>query len=218
LSVLARQLILLRHGQTPANAAGTVDLGVPGQQLTEQGCARARSVARELLRLPGATGGSLHTSDLTRAKETADNVAPILGRDVVQDRRLRELDVFGPTAEDGQVETFLDVERDWASGRLARCLPGGEDGFAFLQRFDGAIAGLLATQEAVGVLVSHGGAIRTWLAHRCSGLSGNQACALPLQNCGYVLVKGGHSHWELESWHACPSSAANATTGDVAKH
>jgi probable phosphoglycerate mutase len=86
--VTASRLVVWRHGQTSWNAAermqGQVDI-----PLDATGLAQARAIAPELAALrPQA----LYTSDLSRARQTAETLAALTGLPVREDKRLREID------------------------------------------------------------------------------------------------------------------------------
>ena len=83
------KLVLVRHGQTDANAAGRFQ----GQQdvpLNKAGRRQAHALAERLARMSVAR---VVSSDLDRAMTTAEAVAKACGVGVACDRRLREIDV-----------------------------------------------------------------------------------------------------------------------------
>ena len=81
------RLLLLRHGESEWNVAGRVQGQAPGVGLTDRGRHQAREVAAAL-RGRGAT--LLMTSDLLRARETAQLIGRELGLRVTSARELRE--------------------------------------------------------------------------------------------------------------------------------
>ena len=86
---MARPLTLLfvRHGQTEWNAAGRMQGQTPHVPLTDLGHAQAAGAARELAALgPGA----LVSSDLLRARQTAEHCARATGLAVATSPALRE--------------------------------------------------------------------------------------------------------------------------------
>ena len=86
------QLLLIRHGQTPWNAAGRWQgHGDPG--LSELGLAQAVEVAEALCAEPGQPWNLVIASDLERARSTAEILAEALRLPIEVDARLRELDV-----------------------------------------------------------------------------------------------------------------------------
>jgi probable phosphoglycerate mutase len=98
-------LILIRHGESVANAQGLL-LGRTDAELTEKGMAQAAAV-RQLLRAPVLT---LRTSPLSRARDTA----ALLGLDtpVEVDDRWIEVD-YGEYECQPLRDVPVDVWREW---------------------------------------------------------------------------------------------------------
>jgi probable phosphoglycerate mutase len=85
------QLLLIRHGESQANSEGRLQ-GQFDSPLTGVGRAQARALAERLLSEAWRVG-TIHSSDLRRAAETAEILASWLEARVVLDDRLREYDV-----------------------------------------------------------------------------------------------------------------------------
>jgi broad specificity phosphatase PhoE len=163
-------ILLVRHGETDWNAEsrwqGQVDtpLNVRGRQ-------QARRLAR---RLAAVAFEAVYSSDLRRARETAEIVAFSRGMPVYTEPGLREIDVgswAGLTA--AQVaERFPDGEQ-----------PGAETLAAFRARVLDALTAIARRHDGATVLVvAHGGCVRTLQRH----LLGEP---LPtLDNCGVYPV------------------------------
>ena len=123
-------LLLIRHGETDWNASGRLQ-GHTDRPLNEYGRRQAAELAE---RLRGDGVGALYSSDLTRARETAEIVASRLGLPVVLDPDLRErnwgswegltpaersgVDFEGETPEEHRERTFRAI------GRIAERHPG----------------------------------------------------------------------------------------------
>ncbi|MHA7837947.1 MAG: histidine phosphatase family protein [bacterium] len=120
-------LLLVRHGQTPWNAAGRWQgHGDPG--LSPLGVEQARELAVAMRREPGSGWSAVLASDLRRATETARIVADRLDLPLEVDARLRELDVGAWTGlTRAEIEAF-DRERLLAfeSGEPTVRAGGGE--------------------------------------------------------------------------------------------
>jgi len=85
-------LLLVRHGQTPWNAAGRWQgHGDPG--LSSLGREQAHRLAELLRQEPEAEWTGVVASDLLRARETAEILAANLMLEIEVEPRLRELDV-----------------------------------------------------------------------------------------------------------------------------
>jgi broad specificity phosphatase PhoE len=163
-----RVLYLARHGETDWNRQGRWQ-GHTDVALNDAGRAQARALA-EVMRARGIA--RIHTSDLVRARETAETVAERLGvREVVVDRDLREraFGVFEGLTRDECAARFPD---HWARYRadVACVPPGAESHDALARRMHEAFV-RATTEGADGdagpppvLVVSHGGSIRALIA------------------------------------------------------
>src|SRR5690606_37293291 len=80
------QLILIRHGETLWNTERRMQ-GQLDSPLTERGLWQARQLGERLKSLPFV---SLYSSDLPRARQTAQRIADVTGHQIIDDLRLRE--------------------------------------------------------------------------------------------------------------------------------
>jgi probable phosphoglycerate mutase len=161
--LVAKRLLLVRHGESIWNAEGRWQ-GSADPPLSDAGRDQARALA-EFLRDAGVD--VIVTSDLDRARETAQIVADALGLPApVVDARLRERDVgeiSGHTREEIEAKWPGLLEK-WRTGELTK-MPGGEDDIT--PRVSAAMQDIAAAPEGTTVLVvTHGGvigAIDRWL-------------------------------------------------------
>ncbi len=156
------QLCLLRHGQTDWNVEGRWQ-GHSDTPLNSTGLDQARQAAEEL---KSTAFESLYSSDLQRARETAQAVAHFHNLPVKIDARLRELNLG-----DWEGKLLMDVPQlypaAWAE-RQAHPLesrpPGGESVPELAQRVQQAIDAICMENSRGPVLiVSHGLALATVL-------------------------------------------------------
>lgn len=198
-------LLLIRHGQTPNNVAGSLDTAFPGAGLTGLGEQQSRA-------LPGALEGrgisAIYVSPLLRTQLTAGPLASSLGQRVTVVPGLEEIGAgdLEMRSDPASVEAYAGCVLGWMRGNLDRRMPGGTTGHEFVERFDAAVRGLLhhhGPQESVAV-VSHGAAIRVHTAHATS-LPPARARELTLQNTGMSVLSGSPDEgWILDAWHAEP--------------
>ena len=203
------RLLLVRHGQTPANVAGALDTAVPGLGLTGLGRAQAAAVPDALgdERLEG-----LHASVLVRTQLTAGPLATARGLAVEVTPGLEEVSAgsLELRSDAEAVEAYVDCLAAWLASDLDRAMPGGPDGHAFWRRYDGAIASIAARHRAEDTVVafSHGAAIRVWTA-LATRMPTQQAHELRIANTGMAALEGDPgSGWRLTGWHADPLGGA----------
>ena len=96
--------LLLRHGQTPLSVEKRFS-GIGDPELTDVGLAQVAAAAQ---RLRHSAATAIVSSPLTRARQTADAVAKVLGLDVEVEEGLRETD-FG----DWEGYSFGEVRAKW---------------------------------------------------------------------------------------------------------
>jgi len=147
-------IILVRHGETPLNAARV--LQPPDTPLSERGLAQAEAVAR---RLAGLGLAGILSSDLARAWSTAEAIAAAAGLPITPNPRLHERN-FG----DLRGRPYDALGYDPIASEDAP--PGGESMDVFRQRVAEAFAEALAMRAALGgplAVVTHGLVIKTLL-------------------------------------------------------
>jgi probable phosphoglycerate mutase len=163
---LGRIIYLARHGETSWNREGRWQ-GHTDVALNEVGLAQARALG-ELLRGRGIA--RVHTSDLARARQTAEAAAALLGvSDIVVDRALRERS-FGVFEGLTRQECELRHPEHWESYRAdpRHVPPGAESQDALADRMLEALARAVARRDEIDdtpvLIVSHGGSIRALVA------------------------------------------------------
>jgi len=151
------KLLLVRHGETDWNRDGRWQ-GGSDTRLNDLGREQSRALAEQL----DGEIDVLYSSDLARARETAEIVAARLGLEVRLDPRLRERG-FGSWEGLTTIEIeerFADAHRRWLAGEGA----GADDAEAFEDfsaRVEDFLSDVLRLHPGEDVLViSHGGSIR----------------------------------------------------------
>ena len=167
---MTRRLVFMtRHGETDWNLEGRWQ-GHTDVPLNDKGRAQARAVA-EALRDAGLAG--LVSSDLSRARETAEIVGASLGLGVAYvdaDLRERMFGVFEGLTRAECARLHPAAWRAWDEEQ--RPADGVELPSAVVARVTAAIgraAERIAREGAPVLLVSHGGALRS-VVHRATGL------------------------------------------------
>ena len=196
------ELILLRHGETEWNRElrfqGQVD--VP---LNATGHAQAQRLAQ---RLAGEPIDHLVSSDLSRARQTADPFARQvqasrgIGLDV--DAALREQAfgrIDGMRVEDIKRD-HADVWAGWTQFQSDYVVPDGESTRQFHTRVMAALWQLVASHPGRTLaVVTHGGVLdMVFRTARGLGLEGPRQCAIP--NAGISRVRMQDGVVELLQW------------------
>jgi probable phosphoglycerate mutase len=157
-------IFLARHGETEWNRAGRWQ-GKTDIPLSDVGRAQARALGTMLA---GRGIVAVHASDLTRASETAEIVAGVLGLGACTvDARLRErgFGCFEGFTREECAERYPDA---WARYLFDRrsTPPGAEPQAEVAARIVAAMTDIARAPRTNGdasLVISHGGAIRTFI-------------------------------------------------------
>jgi broad specificity phosphatase PhoE len=154
------RILLVRHGQSTWNAIGRWQ-GQADAPLSDLGRTQAKTAGAVLVEdEDGVT--AVVSSDLTRARETADVLAVALGVPVEVEPRLRE----SATGEWTGL-THAEIERTWPGWIAAGRRPAGFEPWPDVaERASAALVAIAARHAGATVIaVAHGGALRC-LEHR----------------------------------------------------
>jgi probable phosphoglycerate mutase len=156
------EIWLVRHGQTDWNQEGRLQgqLDVP---LNETGLEQARQLAATL---QGKRFGALYSSDLLRARQTAEIVAGVVNLPINLDQRLREISQgqFEGMLFSEVVVKFEDALADRSRNPVHSRLPGGESVAELAARVKECLDEIACQKIKEPVLVvAHGLAIATIL-------------------------------------------------------
>ena len=168
------QFFLVRHGEVEGNyGPSRTFAGWGDKPLTEKGRAQAQAVAN---RLATENLAAVYSSDLMRARDTAEAIAARHNLTVQTDAALREVNY-------GKWEGLGDAEllRDWAElwqKRVADPLnvapPDGESYADLWRRLQPAWEAILERHQGQSVaVVGHNGSLRILLCHLLGAPLGN---------------------------------------------
>lgn len=194
-------LFLARHGETVWHAenryCGRTDVG-----LTDRGVEQARRLAAWAA---GAGLNAVWSSNLSRARVTAQPSADAAGVELRVDPRLQELD-FG--AAEGLTitemdEQFPDALAAFRSDPATHHLPRGEDPHAAAQRFVAALVDIDAELPDGRVLVvAHSTAIRLALCALLGIRLGRYRDLFPaVHNCAITEILATKGHFALMQYN-----------------
>ena len=206
---MQRRLILLRHGETDYNATSRMQ-GQLDTTLSERGVSQAHVAAQELRDL-GIS--KVISSDLVRAKNTADVVAADLGLAVDVDKRLRETHLGD---WQGKTHTEVDTEHEGARAvwrtDATWAPPRGESRLEVAARAQAVVDELMRDygewDNSAVLLVSHGGTIAALTASLLGFVVAQYPAIKGLGNANTArlvamprLDEPTQTRWYLEAWN-----------------
>ena len=199
------RLLLIRHGQTPANVAGVLETTIPGPGLMALGQQQAEAVPHAL-RAESIDG--VYASLMVRTQLTSRPLTDALGSSpaIVLDglHEIEAGDLEG-RSDPASVRRYVETAWAWGAGDLDPRMPGGSDGHEFFRRYDADIRTIAAAHaDGTAVVFSHGAAIRVWTAHRAVNLPEDRSDFGALDNTAVVVLDGDPD----AGFRAAPISAA----------
>ena len=204
-----RRLVLWRHGRTEWNLVGRAQ-GHANVPLDEVGLAQAQRAAELLATYEPVF---VWSSDLMRARQTAETLTALTGHEVVLDRRLREYDV-------GVRQGMTNVEfREAHPEVFARYLSGEDLNIPGQELLADVQARMLSVLEEAtkavgdgetGVIVGHGAALRTGILSFFGVIedvatpAGRRAEMLAgLANCAWAVLEEHPQYgWQIVDYNA----------------
>lgn len=192
------RFIVVRHGETQWNVESRIQ-GQLDSPLTAAGLAQAEAIA---LRLAAERFDALVSSDLGRARGTAEQIAQRSALPMILDPRLRERH-FGV----GEGLTYDQLDQRWP-GVFSRVrdidpdlvIPGGESRRQFHDRVRDAFAALVREHGGRRIaVVAHGGVLAT-LYRLIHGIEVGTPHPIPISNASYNAVSFNGGAWLVEAW------------------
>jgi 2,3-bisphosphoglycerate-dependent phosphoglycerate mutase len=150
------RFIVARHGETVYE---TPAMNAMGGTLTTLGREQARGLGHHLA---GERVAAVFCSDLSRAVQTAEIAAGVLGLPVTVRERLHEFPPGDLLGRDPATVDFEPVATAWLAGELSVGIPGGETGRETADRVLQVLDDVADRFRGETVLVvTHGGVIQT---------------------------------------------------------
>ena len=205
-------LLIIRHGETTWNREGRIQ-GHRDSPLTERGVAQARAAAARIAR---ERPEALYSSDLGRARQTAEEVALATALPIRTDEGLREraFGIFeGKTWDEIAAEHPVDPRH--LTEHPAQPVPGGESFLQFRARVLGAL-GRIAREAGAGTIavVTHGGVLGV-LYREAMGLALDAPRSYTTLNAGLNHFRYEDDRWSLERWGDADHLEAGEGLDDV---
>lgn len=194
------RLLLIRHGQTHGNTVGALDTAYPGADLTDLGVRQAEAAA---LVLADREVTGIYVSPLVRTGQTAAPLAAKLSLEPVVLDGLREISAgdYEMATDEESIFGYIGTVADWIERRLDTRMAGAETGHEFLARYDEAVATVAAAGHEVALLVSHGAAIRTWVANQVTDSGTHEMATEGFNNTACIELSGSPADgWTVVEW------------------
>ena len=193
------RILLARHGETDWNRDGRWQ-GHTDKPLNDAGRRQARALAAHLA---GEGVDALYSSDLARARQTAEAVELATGLEAIVDADLREVDV-GEWAGCNRAEAKArDPEwyQEWLTGAVSG-YRGGETYLQLHERSVRAFQRVLAAEDGrTAVIVCHGGNIRA-IVSDVVGLGPDQRWRVAsVANCSLTAIERRHGRITLATFN-----------------
>jgi alpha-ribazole phosphatase len=158
------RLVLVRHGQTAWNAQKRYQ-GQSDVPMDETGLAQAKALAAHFA---DDKPDAIYSSDLQRARDTAEVIARAAGLRFTRDPRLRECS-YGRW----EAMTYKEIQERWPEDYtawqhdpLTRFPPGGESLDQLTERVGSFVSELHNTHaEQKIMIVAHGGSLRALICY-----------------------------------------------------
>lgn len=192
----AARLIVVRHGETLWNTQGRWQ-GHDDSSLTPKGLSQAEAVGRHL---SNEDFSIIYTSDLGRARHTAEIIADATGKTVKSETRLRErhLGVFQGLTVSEMAEQYPELFHQYQQGDSNFIIPEGE---SLQQKHNRSIACFtdIASRhpgDAI-VVVTHGGVINALARHAAGIPLDAEVSPLKIWNAGINTFLYQNAKWEI---------------------
>jgi phosphoserine phosphatase len=182
------RLVFIRHGSSTWNDERRIQ-GQLDPPLSEKGREQARKLG---VRFRDTQVDAFYSSDLARARQTADEIAAQIGRapDYLPELREVALGEWEGLQRDEIIARYPEPWSRWVEHPSWDIVPGGEGTAAFEGRVGAAIEGLVARHRSGRVLVvTHGGVIQVALL-RVVGRSSNGLFPFTIDNTSVTVLQG----------------------------
>ena len=153
-----KHIITIQHTQSLHHTNGMIGSWTDWD-LTEQGVAHAEAIGRRLAAELAGQAWKIYSSDLARARQTAEPLAKYMGLEVTYLEKLRE-HYNGEAC--GKSKQWAKENRLPVNSFDDRPFPGAESWREFWDRVTELRDRILADEAENIILVSHGGTLTVW--------------------------------------------------------
>jgi probable phosphoglycerate mutase len=204
------QLILIRHGETLWNTERRMQ-GQLDSPLTERGQWQARQLGERLKSLPFV---SLYSSDLPRARQTAQCIADSTGHAVIEDVRLRErhFGLFEGMTRAEMEQRDPEIYARFMSRDPRFAVPGGESPADFFARCRAVLEELAAGHPGQTIAVVTHGLVLDAAYRAATGLALENLRPVPLVNASLNWFDCEGDCWNAGRWGDADHLGAEGVT------
>ncbi len=191
------RLVVIRHGETEWNIQNRFQ-GHLDSKLTLPGIKQAEAIA-DILK--GEAYDVIYSSNLERAKHTAEIIARKLNMRVYTEKDLREINlgVMQGLKKDEFIIKYPEVISNYHADP-EYVIPGGESKLQLYNRVKGILAKIIRKHKGHNILlVAHGGVLDCIIRHTF-GIPLNKKRNFSLFNASINRFTVGNGEWKLESW------------------
>jgi probable phosphoglycerate mutase len=193
------KLVLARHGETEWNRVGR-EMGHLVSPLTDRGVRQAEALAQ---RLRSAKLDLIYSSDLERARRTAEIIASACGVELRLEEALRErnMGIFQGLTRSEIDERFPEERRAYDTGSIEYAVPEGESARQRTERSVRALTEIARRHpvETIAV-VTHGGFLLGFFQH-VLGMSPGESWRFKRHNASVSVFGYESERWHLETWN-----------------
>lgn len=194
------EFVIIRHGQTHGNITRTLQ-GQSNTDLDETGVQQVRLLARRLKSHPAFD--AVISSDLKRARDTAQILVDSIGGTIIPNAGLREWNLGileGRSWQDLQLE-YPQIMNSFLNSHKDVEVPGGERRSVMEKRVSECLDTLASEFAGKRLLVvTHGGVLRAIFRHIVGLPAGNNM--LPqTSNASYNSCTCTNGIWQLTCWN-----------------
>ena len=191
------RLVVIRHGETEWNIQNRFQ-GHLDSILTLPGIKQAEAIA-DILK--GETYDVIYSSDLERAKQTAEIIARSLNMRVHTEKDLREINlgVMQGLKKDEFIKKYPEVISKYHA-EPDYVIPGGESKRKLYNRVTGILEKIIRRHKGHNILlVAHGGVLDCIIRHTFD-IPLNKQRNFSLYNASINRFAVEDGEWKLESW------------------
>lgn len=204
------RLILIRHGETLWNTERRMQ-GQLDSPLTERGIWQACRLGERMAAMDFTT---LYSSDLPRARLTAQRIAELSGHGIIDDRRLRErhFGMFEGMTRSEMEQLDPQVYARFMSRDPQYAVPGGESPAGFFARCRDALEDLAARHRGETIAVVTHGLVLDSAYRAATGLPLEAQRPVPLVNASLNCFVCDSGAWQVERWGDADHLGAGGVT------